>query len=77
MYNLTEPFVMPEKILLRTQQGNVTAVGSCHMAVPQSEEMERTAIGSCHMAIPQSDNNDFIRRQYRGTSMHREVVVLG
>lgn len=77
MYNLTEPFVMPEKLMLRTQQGNVAAIGSCHMGVAQPEEMVRPAIGSCHMGVAQSDNHDSIGRQYRGSSMHREVVVLG
>lgn len=77
MYNLAEPFLMPEKVMLRTQLGNVTTVGSCHMAVPQPEEMIKPAIGSCHMAIPQSDDIDSMRSQYRGFSMHREVVVLG
>lgn len=77
MYNLTEPFVMPEKVMLRTQQGNVTVIGSCHMGVSQPEKVIKPSIGSCHMAIPQSDDNDSTRRQYRGSSIHREVVVLG
>lgn len=77
MYNLTEPFVMPEKLMLRTQRGNVAVIGSCHMGVAQPEEMVRPAIGSCHMGVAQSDNHDSISKQYRGSSIHREVVVLG
>ena len=80
MYCLSEPFVNPERVLLRknTTEG-VKAIGTCHMGVADDSNERSVLVGSCHMAIVQDreTKNSLRKRGFTGHSRNREVVILG
>lgn len=83
MYKLSEPFIRPEEVMLRTMGNGISenvTVGSCHMGVAQKESQEPILIGSCHMGIANPDlefTTISRRRGFANSTKHKEVVVLG
>ena len=87
MLDLREPFVMPESVMLRTQTAGTYRIGGCHMAIPDSSNVE-PMIGGCHMAIPDPDkvgpmiggchmcDGSILAPDFVSESAHREVAVL-
>ena len=71
MLELSNPFVMPESVMLRTQTSGNTQIGGCHMAVYEPYDDSSPMIGGCHMC----DGSSFAP-QYASGSFHREVAVL-
>lgn len=78
MHNLSNPFILPEKVMLRTQrdmpQANKYFIGSCHMCVAQKDN---PVVGSCHMCVELKDKGHDNKRGYWGKTEHREVAILG
>lgn len=77
MYNLSEAFIMPEKVLLRTHKGRVTNVGACHMGVALKEETILSTGNSQDSPDIETNKAAYKCRGFGGTSLHREVAVIG
>lgn len=80
MYCMSEPFVNPERVLLRKNSTEgVKAIGTCHMGVAVDNNERSVLVGSCHMAIVQDreSKNSLRKRGFSDGSRNREVVILG